>query len=139
MELLRDGRALAIEWHLAAEVPALRTDAVKVRMVLKNLVSNAIKFTERGAVHVTADRVGDRVRLTVSDTGIGIPAEELPHLFEPFRQSHGPRSRRAGGVGLGLFIVHRLVGLLGGEIAVESAPGRGTTFAVELPCVVPPS
>jgi len=133
MELLRNGRALAIEWHLAPEVPALRTDAVKVRMVLKNLVGNAIKFTERGAVKVCADRAGKGVRLTVSDTGIGIPPEEIPHLFEPFRQAHGHVSRRAGGAGLGLYIVRRLVDLLGGTIAVDSAPGHGTTFSVELP------
>ena len=120
---------------MAPELPALRTDAVKLRMILKNLVSNAIKFTERGAVRVTANRSGDRVRLTVSDTGIGIPADELPHVFEPFRQAHGHRSRRAHGAGLGLYIVRRLVDLLGGTIAVDSAAGRGTTFAIELPLV----
>jgi signal transduction histidine kinase len=138
MELLCNGRALAVEWQVAPELPALRTDAVKLRMVLKNLVGNAIKFTERGAVCVSADRAGEYVRLTVSDTGIGIPPEELPHLFEPFRQAHGRVSRRAGGTGLGLYIVHRLVNLLGGTIAVESTPGRGTTFAVELPLAPPP-
>jgi signal transduction histidine kinase/response regulator of citrate/malate metabolism len=138
LESLCNGRALEIDWVLAPEVPALRTDAVKLRMVLKNLVTNAIKFSEGGVVRVTADRAGERVRLTVSDTGIGIPSEELPHLFEPFRQAHGRRSRRAGGAGLGLYIVHRLVDLLGGTIAVESAPGRGTTFAVELPLEPPP-
>jgi signal transduction histidine kinase len=138
MDSLCNGRKLAIDWDLAPEVPALRTDAVKLRMILKNLVSNAIKFTESGVVHVSAQRAGERVRLTVSDTGIGIPADELPHVFEPFRQAHGQRSRRAGGAGLGLYIVHRLVDLLGGSIAVESLPGQGTTFAVELPLVPPP-
>jgi signal transduction histidine kinase len=137
MDALCNGRTLVIDWDLAPEVPALRTDAVKLRMILKNLVSNAIKFTERGAVRITANRAGERVRLTVSDTGIGIPADELPHVFEPFRQAHGHRSRRAGGAGLGLYIVHRLVDLLGGTIAVESLPGQGTTFAVELPLEPP--
>jgi signal transduction histidine kinase/CheY-like chemotaxis protein len=133
MDPLCDGRALTIEWHVAPELPALCTDAVKLRMVLKNLVGNAIKFTERGTVRIAAAALGDRVRLSVSDTGIGIPAEELPYLFEPFRQAHGHTSRRAGGAGLGLFIVRRLVDLLGGTITVESAVGQGTVFAVELP------
>jgi len=133
IDFLCDGRALAIEWQLAPDLPPLRTDAVKLRMVLKNLVSNAIKFTERGAIRVQADRDGPCVRVTVSDTGVGIPAEELPHVFEPFRQAHGGLSRRAGGAGLGLYIVRRLIDLLGGTITVDSAPGRGTTFAIELP------
>jgi signal transduction histidine kinase/ActR/RegA family two-component response regulator len=132
-DLLCNGRPLTIEWQLPPGLPVICTDAVKLRMVLKNLVGNAIKFTERGAVRITAAAIGDRMRLTVSDTGIGIPTEELPHLFEPFRQAHGPTSRRAGGTGLGLFIVRRLVDLLGGTIAVDSAVGQGTVFAVELP------
>jgi len=137
MDLLRNGRALAIEWHVAPELPAVRIDAVKLRIVLKNLVGNAIKFTERGAVRIRADRAGERVRLTVADSGIGIPADELPHLFEPFHQAHGTVSRRAGGAGLGLYIVRRLVDLMGGTIVVESRPGTGTTFSVELP-IAPP-
>lgn len=138
MKVLSNGRALAIEWDLAPELPLLRTDAVKLRMVLKNLVSNAVKFTERGEIRVTAECAGERMRLRISDTGIGIPAEELAHVFEPFRQAHGRLSRRAGGAGLGLYIVHRLVDLLGGTIAVDSVPGQGTTFAVELPLVPAP-
>jgi signal transduction histidine kinase len=137
MESLRNGRPVAIEWHIAPQLPAVRTDAVKLRMLLKNLVGNALKFTERGAVRVSAEPAAERLRLTVSDTGIGIPAEELPHLFEPFRQAHGRLSRRAGGAGLGLYIVRRLVDLLGGTIAVDSAPGRGTTFTIEVPLVLP--
>lgn len=138
IDLLHDGRGLAVEWYVAPEVPTVRTDAVKLRMVLKNLVGNALKFTEHGAIRVLAERAGERVRLTVSDTGIGIPAEELPHVFEPFRQAHGQVSSRAGGAGLGLYLVRRLIDLLGGTIAVESAPGRGTTFAIELPLQPPP-
>lgn len=133
MEILCDGRVPVVEWDLARDLPPLRTDAVKLRMVLKNLVSNAVKFTERGAIRVAAEHAGERVRLRISDTGIGIPPEELPHLFEPFRQAHGGLSRRAGGTGLGLYIVHSLVDLLGGTIAVHSVPGQGTTFVIELP------
>ncbi len=133
IEVIQNGRGLPVHWQVPAQLPALRTDAVKLRMILKNLVTNALKFTEQGSITVKAERAGRRVRLSVSDTGIGIPAEELPHLFEPFRQAHAQLSRGAGGAGLGLFIVRRLVELLGGTITVASTPGKGTTFAVELP------
>ncbi len=133
IEVIQNGRGLPVHWQVPARLPALRTDAVKLRMILKNLVTNALKFTEQGSITVKAERAGRRVRLSVSDTGIGIPAEELPHLFEPFRQAHAQLSRGAGGAGLGLFIVRRLVELLGGTITVASTPGKGTTFAVELP------
>jgi signal transduction histidine kinase len=138
IEPLRNGRGPGVEWSVAARLPPLRTDPVKLRMVLKNLIANALKFTEQGTVRVSADRAGERMRLTVSDSGIGIPPEELPHLFEPFRQAHAQLSRGAGGAGLGLFIVRRLVDLLGGTIAVSSVPGQGTSFAVELPLRVAP-
>ncbi|MEO8603118.1 MAG: ATP-binding protein, partial [bacterium] len=102
-------------------------------MVLKNLVGNAVKFTERGSVRVAVEPIEGALRFVIADSGIGIEPSELPHLFEPFHQAHGARSRRAGGAGLGLYIVGRLVELLGGQIAVQSAPGSGTTFAVTLP------
>jgi signal transduction histidine kinase/FixJ family two-component response regulator len=137
LEVLCNGRAVALEWDLAPELPPLQTDAVKLRMVLKNLIGNALKFTARGGIRVKADRSGDRLRLSVSDTGIGIPRDELPHIFEPFRQGRGGLSRRADGAGLGLYIVHRLVDLLGGTIAVDSTAGQGTTFSIELP--LPPA
>lgn len=124
---------VTVEWQVPGELPAVRTDPVKLRMILKNLVGNALKFTAQGRVCVRAEHHGERLRFTVSDTGIGIPAEELPHVFEPFRQGHAQVSRGAGGAGLGLFIVRRLVDLLGGSIEVASSPGQGTTFAVEVP------
>jgi len=133
IEAIQNGRGLPVEWQVAGKLPALRTDPVKLRMILKNLVTNALKFTEQGTITVRAERAGGRVRLSVSDTGIGIPSDELPHLFEPFRQAHAQLSRGAGGAGLGLFIVRRLVELLGGTITVASTPGQGTIFAVELP------
>jgi signal transduction histidine kinase len=138
IEILRNGRALTLDWHVSPAIPPLRIDPVKLRIVLKNLVGNAVKFTERGSIRVLAEPAGERVRMTIADTGIGIAAEELPHLFEPFRQAHGAVSRRAGGAGLGLYIVQRLVDVLGGTIAVESTPGQGTTFAVEVPLQPPP-
>lgn len=129
---------LALEWSIATALPTVRTDAIKLEMVLKNLISNAIKFTEHGSVRVQVAPLEGGVRFVVADTGIGIPAADLPHLFEPFTQAHGDRSRRAGGVGLGLYIAGRLVDLLGGDIDVESRPGQGTTFTVTIPATVRP-
>ena len=106
---------------------------VKLKMVLKNLVENAIKFTEEGSVAVSAGAADGDVRFSVADTGIGIPADELQNLFEPFRQAHGKTSRGAGGAGLGLYIVHRLVDLLGGSITVASNSQQGSIFSVSIP------
>jgi len=128
-----DKPELRLEWDVPADLPVLHADAIKLTMVLKNLVGNALKFTERGCVRVAVEPLEGALRFVVADTGIGIDAAELPRLFEPFRQAHGARSRRAGGAGLGCYIVGRLVALLGGQIAVDSRPGAGTRFAVTVP------
>lgn len=119
-----------------AEQP-LRTDATKLRMVLRNLLTNAVKFAEHGMILLSAERTDDGVRIRVKDPGRGIPEDQLPALFEPFRQAHGFASRGAGGVGLGLYIVQRVVRLLGGSIAVASKEGEGSTFTLRLP-IEPP-
>ncbi|MDX2170299.1 MAG: ATP-binding protein [Deltaproteobacteria bacterium] len=128
-----DKPELRVEWAVPAGLPPLHCDAIKLGMVLKNLVTNALKFTERGTVRVAVEPIADGLRFVVADTGIGIDAAELPHLFEPFHQAHGARSRRAGGAGLGCYIVARLVEMIGGQLAVESQPGVGTRFAVTVP------
>ncbi len=129
---------LRLEWQVASTLPALRSDPVKLKMVLKNLIANAIKFTEQGRVSVEVTAADGGLQFAVADTGIGIPPEEIPVLFEPFRQGYGTLSRHAGGAGLGLYIVRRLVEMLGGTIAVDSVPGGGSTFSVRLP-LLPPS
>jgi anti-anti-sigma factor len=101
--------------------------------VVLNLLSNALKFTFEGGITVRLRRVGDDVELTVNDTGTGIPAEELPRLFERFHQVAAARGRSGEGSGIGLAMVRELVGLHGGTVAVDSTPGVGTTFAVRLP------
>jgi signal transduction histidine kinase len=108
-------------------------DAGKVKQVLLNLLSNAVKFTERGEVVLAVEPEPERIRLRVSDTGIGIPAEHLERVFEPFWQVEQPTTRRAGGTGLGLSVTRRLTRLMAGEITVRSTPGAGTEFLVELP------
>lgn len=120
-------------WNVEPELLTLRTDSVKLKVVLKNLVSNAVKFTEKGSVAVDAHRQNGGVEISVIDTGIGIEQGALPLIFEPFRQVENPLTRRHGGVGLGLYIVRRLLELLHGTINVESEVGRGSTFRVWIP------
>lgn len=109
-------------------------DPVRLRQVLVNLLGNAVKFTESGFVslEVARGRTGF-VNFRVKDTGIGIPKEQLPSLFEPFAQADASTTRRFGGTGLGLVICRRLVGMMGGTIGVDSVPGEGSTFSFELP------
>jgi PAS domain S-box-containing protein len=120
----------------AADMDECLLDARKLRQMLDQLLSNAIKFTaEGGRVGVRICRDGsDGVIMAVSDTGIGIAATDLPRLFEPFSQLDGSLSRSYGGTGLGLALVKRLAEEHGGTVAVESEPGKGSTFTVRLPC-----
>ncbi len=120
-------------WKIEPGLPQLRTDPAKLKMVLKNLVNNAVKFTEKGSVTVDVHRKDGGVEIDVVDTGFGIPQESLPIIFEPFRQVESPLTRRHGGVGMGLYIAKRLLELLGGNIKVESEAGRGSTFRVWIP------
>jgi len=130
---LGEGLDLQLIWQVPATLPYLRTDRVKLKMVLKNLISNAVKFTERGSVTITAISDDGQFEFTVADTGIGIAPEAQEFIFEPFRQGDSSITRRHGGVGLGLYIVRRLMDLLGGTIALDSAVGRGSIFRVRLP------
>jgi signal transduction histidine kinase len=131
--LMASSAGLAFEWRAARTPACVRTDAVKLKMVLKNLIDNAIKFTDRGGVTVRVDRLGDGVEFAVEDTGPGIPVEALETIFEAFRQHDCPQTRGRGGVGIGLYIVKRLVEALGGTVAVDSELGRGTEFRVWIP------
>ena len=111
-------------------------DPMRIQQILVNLIGNALKFTERGEIEVGAAIVGDespsRIVLTVRDTGIGMPADKLPTIFEKFTQADETITRRYGGSGLGLSISHSLTKLMGGDIVVESTPGKGSTFTVAL-------
>ena len=125
--------SVLIDWQVDRTLPALCTDPIKLRMVLKNLLTNAFKFTEHGSVTVSADRQRDRIVFSVRDTGIGMAPETLPLIFEPFRQAETSSSQNSKGVGLGLYIVRRLVELLGGKVSVTSTLGKGSVFQVTLP------
>jgi len=130
--------AVELNWRVEPGLPPLRTDASKLQILLRNLVHNAMKFTHQGMVMITVSARQDREQLTfvVQDSGIGIRAEHLSEIFEMFRQA--PDGERApGGVGLGLYIVKRLATVLGAEIEVSSAPGRGATFRIHVPIAGP--
>jgi signal transduction histidine kinase/FixJ family two-component response regulator len=128
---------------LICEVPpdlgSIYTDSVKLKVILRNLIANAVKFTDEGSVTVAATAHAAGVTISVSDTGIGIKPDVVPIIFEPFRQGESSMTRRFGGVGLGLYIVRRLLDILGGTIAVETEVQRGSTFKVWIPNPPPPS
>jgi signal transduction histidine kinase/ActR/RegA family two-component response regulator len=128
-------RNVSLDGRLEPGGAIVRGDAVRLQQVLGNLLSNALKFSrEGGRVIVTVTRDGDQARLAVTDTGEGIAAEVLPHVFDRFRQADSSSARRQGGLGLGLAIVRHLVELHAGRVRAESpGPGRGATFIVELP------
>ncbi|GIL39049.1 hybrid sensor histidine kinase/response regulator [Roseiterribacter gracilis] len=138
-------RAWAKEIELAVEVDpllprAIKIDPARLRQLLNNLVGNAIKFTERGHVALRLNRVGDTLRIEIVDSGIGLDAAQIARLFRPFEQAEAGTTRRYGGTGLGLAICRRIVDMMDGKIGVDSVPGIGSTFWVELPLneVVPP-
>ena len=110
-----------------------RGDPMRLRQVLSNLASNAVKFTETGGIRLQVSAGPRIVRFEVTDTGIGIPEDRLAQIFERFAQADGSTTRRFGGAGLGLAICRELVGLMDGSLTVESKPGQGSTFAFELP------
>ena len=133
------GDAVALVFEAADDLPALETDEQRLSQVLRNFISNALKFTEAGEVRVgaTADADG-ALRFAVSDTGIGIAPEDQPRIFHDFMQVDGPVQRRVRGTGLGLSLSQKLATLLGGRIELESAPGVGSTFTLVVPRALPP-
>lgn len=140
-DLLRDVESVALplarekglEFRITGvEDVTMRTDQRKLRQILLNLLTNAVKFTEEGEVAVHVDIESDEVVFHVSDTGRGIDLSHANRIFEPFWQEEQPRTRSTGGTGLGLSVAKRLSILLAGDITVESEPGEGTTFSVRI-------
>jgi signal transduction histidine kinase len=129
-------KEITLIWDYPTELPVIRTDGEKLKHILQNLVNNAIKFTDNGSVTVTARYLSgtEAVRFGVTDTGVGIPKESLPIIFDMFRQLDSSEKRAYGGVGMGLYIVKKFTELLGGTVEVESEPSKGSTFTVTIPC-----
>ena len=137
MALLAEDKNISINCHAAAPV-RVEGDRARLKQVVVNLLDNAIKYTPGGgAVHLTVTAANGHAVLEIKDTGIGIPAEALPHVFERFFRVDQTRSREPGGAGLGLAIVKSICNAHGGEVEVESAVGRGSRFRVQLPVANP--
>ncbi|MEA2513203.1 MAG: hypothetical protein QOJ59_2690 [Thermomicrobiales bacterium] len=128
-------KGLTLVLDVPSEVPSALADPMRTRQILVNLVGNAIKFTDRGAITVAARADGDEVVVTVVDTGIGINPEALDFIFDEFRRVEEGFTRRFSGIGLGLPIARKLAALQAGTIAATSQPGAGSTFTLRLPCV----
>jgi signal transduction histidine kinase len=152
-------KKLPIRWECAEPLARIKTDSVKLKHILQNLIGNALKFTKEGSVTVSAKLIesskqqaeGSRqegeglptasrllppgyVEFKVADTGVGIPKEQLPLIFERFHQVDSSETRLFGGVGMGLYIVKQFTELLGGTAKAESEVGKGSTFTVTIPC-----
>ncbi len=132
-----EAKRIELRAEIPADLPEIESDPGRLEQVLRNFLSNAVKFTERGEIVLSARRDGDGLAFSVRDTGIGIKEAEQEAIFEAFRQADGTISRRYGGTGLGLSISRELAGLLGGDIVVESTPGKGSTFTLRLPKSAP--
>jgi signal transduction histidine kinase/PAS domain-containing protein len=128
-------RGLELKVEIAPDTPLVLANSERLEQVLTNLVANAIKFTDYGAITIRTSHDSERMRLSVADTGIGIPPAQQRELFQEFQQLDNRHSRHGRGTGLGLAISRRLVELMGGSLTVMSAPGAGSTFTCELPIV----
>jgi signal transduction histidine kinase/CheY-like chemotaxis protein len=130
---LFEHKGLALTVEVPADLPPIHADLVRIRQVLMNLLKNAVRFTDSGGVHVSVSAGQREMIVSVADTGIGVSADDLPHVFEEFRQIETAGARRWGGSGLGLTISKQFVEMHGGSMTVESEPGQGSTFRFSLP------
>jgi len=125
---------LALRVHIPTDLPCVEADQERVAQILRNLLSNAIMHTSSsGEISITANVIASMVKVSVQDTGIGITPEHLPYLFERFYRVDSSRARATGGTGLGLAIVKQVVQAHGGQIVVDSQPGKGACFTFTLP------
>jgi CheY-like chemotaxis protein/signal transduction histidine kinase/HAMP domain-containing protein len=126
---------IELRQEIPDNLPPLESDELRVTQILQNLIGNAVKFTAAGSVTVSVASDQGKVSVRIADTGIGIAENDLPYIFDEFRQVDGTSARRHEGTGLGLAIARKAARMLGGDIAVQSAPGKGSTFTVTLPLI----
>ncbi|HEV7857608.1 MAG TPA: ATP-binding protein [Pyrinomonadaceae bacterium] len=137
MEPLAREKEITLEENLPTDLPLVEADRTKLRRILINLLSNALKFTRKGGrVQVRAEQMDGHVRVSVADTGVGIAPEDVARLFDKYEQARSRATRGEKGTGLGLYITKQLVELHGGKITVDSTPGYGSTFSFTLPRAV---
>ncbi len=136
LEPLAREKGIEIHTDIPQDIPAMTSDEAKIHHILQNVIGNAVKFTEQGHVKISAQVDADNLVVTVTDTGIGIPKDALPYIFEEFRQADGSASRKFEGTGLGLSIALKYAKLLGGNIVANSTEGEGSIFSIILPLVV---
>ena len=128
---------LTLRVHIPPDLPCVEADQERVAQILRNLLSNAIMHTSSdGEISITASVIETMVKISVQDTGAGIAPEHLPYLFERFYRADSSRARATGGTGLGLAIVKQMVEAHGGQIVVESQPGKGACFTFTLPAIL---
>jgi len=137
--LLAHNSSIALIFEETRDIPTLHTDEGKVAQILRNFISNALKFTPKGEVRIAAVRVGNTITFSVADTGIGIAPEDTERIFEEFVQVDSALQRQVKGTGLGLPLSRKLAELLGGKVWVSSTPGVGSTFFASIPLVYPGS
>jgi len=137
IEPMASAKKLKYTIELLDEDQVIQTDPTKFRQMLVNLLSNGVKFTEKGEVRLTAAVRTGVLEIRIADTGVGIDAGNIEHVFEPFWQAEQSATRKAGGTGLGLSVTRKLARLLGGEVTVASRAGAGTTFLLRLPLLAP--
>jgi signal transduction histidine kinase len=139
-EIAAANAGISLQLKASSDLPPILIDRDRINQVFDNLLGNAIKFSPRGgAITIAVEDFGDALRMSVTDTGVGIPTDKLARVFERFYQVDGSATRHFGGAGLGLAIAKRIVESHGGQIWVRSAAGEGSTFYFTLPKIPPPS
>jgi CheY-like chemotaxis protein/signal transduction histidine kinase/CHASE3 domain sensor protein len=133
VQTLAENKGISINLNLVDNLPKVETDESKLHQVLLNIISNAVKFTEKGSVSISTTQEKEYIYIDVKDTGIGVSEKMLPHIFDEFRQADGSSSRQYEGTGLGLTIANKLITILGGDIKVKSKLGKGSIFTITVP------